>query len=429
MHSDRLWPAWRALLVAATVSLAACGGAADEEEAPPVVTVDVAPVLNAAIQRTIRTQAVIYPLQQAAIVPKIVAPIKKVHVERGAHVRAGQLLLELENADLAAAAHENEAAYQAAQSAFETTSRTTVPEDVQKAELDVQAGKTALDAQQSVFDNRQQLFREGAIAQKDVNDAQVALSQARSNYEIARKRLEDLEGFGRDQTLKAAAAQREQAQGRRDTAQAQLSYSRIVSPIAGTVTVQPPYAGETPAAGTPIITVMDLSKVTARAHITPAEAAELTIGNDAGIIGLDGAPIPGKITQISPALDTGSTTVEVWVEASNDGERLKPGMSLRVELVARTVPAALVIPESALLTSNAGSTSVIVIDPENAPHKIPVSVGIRDAGKVQIVDGLASGQRVATSGAFELAKLEPDVLAKAKVQIQPPKEEPDDDEP
>jgi multidrug efflux pump subunit AcrA (membrane-fusion protein) len=88
-----------------------------------------------------------------------------------------------------------------------------------------------------------------------------------------------------------------------------------------------------------------------------------------------------------------------------------------------------VIPQSALLTSSAGSTSVVVIDSENTPHKTPVSVGIRDAGNIQIVDGLASGQRVATTGAFELAKLEPEVLARTKAQIQPPKEEPDDTEP
>jgi len=52
-----------------------------------------------------------------------------------------------------------------------------------------------------------------------------------------------------------------------------------------------------------------------------------------------------------------------------------------------------------------------------------VTTGIRDAGAVQITDGLESGQRVVTTGAFELAKLEPDVLAKTKVQIAPPKEE------
>src|SRR4029077_4916940 len=110
-------------------------------------------------------------------------------------------------------------------------------------------------------------------------------------------------------------------------------------------------------------------------------------------------------------------------QAANPGDHFKPGTSVRVELIARTVPNALVIPQAALLTSGSGATSVVVIDAENKPHKKSVTTGIRDAGSVQITDGLESGQRVVTTGAFELAKLESDVLAKTKVQIQPPKEE------
>jgi hypothetical protein len=57
-----------------------------------------------------------------------------------------------------------------------------------------------------------------------------------------------------------------------------------------------------------------------------------------------------------------------------------------------------------------------------------VVTGIRDSGSVQITDGLANGQRVATTGSFELGKLESAVLARTTVQIQPPKEEPDEDD-
>src|ERR1700730_17436678 len=102
--------------------LVAAGGRAKPAEAPgPVVTVDVAPVLLSQIQRTIRVDGLLYPLQQAALVPKSVAPGKKRYVERGAHVRAGQLLAELENQDLASAANEAQAAYDLAQATNETT--------------------------------------------------------------------------------------------------------------------------------------------------------------------------------------------------------------------------------------------------------------------------------------------------------------------
>jgi HlyD family secretion protein len=401
--------------------IAGCG-AKKEEEAAPVVTVDVAPVLLSKIQRTIRADGLIYPRQQAAIIPKITSPVKRNAVQRGARVRAGQLLVELENQDLSGAAVESRASLNQAEAQFETTSKATVPEELQKAELDARAAQDAAAASQSVYDNRQRLYREGAIAQKDVNDAQVAASQARAQAETAKKHFDDLKSFANDQALKAAAAQRDAARGRNESAQAQLAYSRLTSPIDGVVTDLPFYPGETAPAGTAVVTVMDLSRVIARAHVSQTDAREITVGHDASIIGLDGVPIPAKVTQVSPALDAANTTVEIWIEADNRDGKLRAGASARVEIVARTVPNALIIPQQAVMTSPQGATFAILIDKDNKPHMRKIAVGIRDAGKAQVTDGLGSGDRVATTGAYELFKLEPDVLDKTKVQIAPAKE-------
>ena len=414
-------------VVALALMAVGCHRAKEEEQAP-VVTVDVAPVLLSSIQQTIRAEGLLYPRQQAAIVPKITAPIKRAYVQRGARVRAGQLLVELENQDLAGAATESRAAYEAAEATYQTTAKATVPQEVQKAELDERAAKDALDAAQSVFDNRQRLYREGAIAQKDVNDAQAALSQARTAYETARKKADDLRAFARDQELKAAAAQRDQAKGREASAQAQLSYSRITSPIAGVVTDLPYYAGEMPASGQPVVTVMDVSKVIARTHVSQADAAQLKVGDAANLIGPGGAQIAGTVTQISPALDATNTTVEVWVQADNPDGALRPGSSIKVEMIAKTVPDALVIPQKAVVTSPSGQTYAMVIDSDNKPHLRKIQVGIRDAGMVQVNDGLTSGQRVATTGAYELFKLDTEVLQKTKVKIAPAKEEEEPEE-
>jgi HlyD family secretion protein len=421
--------AGRYVLAVALLAIALAGcRAKSEPEAAPVVTVDVAPVLLSKIQRTIRAEGLLYPRQQAAIVPKVTGPVKRTAVQRGARVRAGQLLLELENTDLAGAALESRASLSQAEASFETTTKATVPEELQKAELDARAAKDAVDAQQSVFENRQRLYREGAIAQKDVNDAQVALSQARTQSETARKHLDNLQSFARDQALKSATAQRDAARGRNESAQAQLNYSRITSPIDGVVTDMPFYPGETAPSGAAVVTVMDITRIIARAHVSQKDAIELAVGNDANLVGLNGVPIPAKITVVSPALDAANTTVEVWVEADNKDGKLRPGSSLKIEMVARTVPNALVIPQVAVMTSPTGGTFAILIDKDNKPHLRKIAVGIRDAGFAQVTDGLGSGDRVATTGAFELFKLDPEVLGKTKVQIAPAKEEAEEPE-
>jgi len=412
----------RTLILLICLAVTGCRGKKEEAEGP-VVTVDVAPVLLSQIQQTVRGDGLIYPKQQAAIVPKIAAPIRKALVQRGAKVKAGQLLVELENQDLAGAAAESRGTFDQAQATYETTANATVPQELQKAELDARAARDAFDAAQAVFDNRQRLFREGAIAEKDVNDSRAQLSAARTTSETAQKKLQDLQGFARDQELKAASAQRDAARGRFESAQAQLNYSRITSPIDGVVTDLPFYAGETPASGQPIVTVMDITQVIVRTHVPPAQATLLKVGNEASIIGAGGIPYPAKVSQVSPALDAANSTVEVWVQADNKDNELRPGTSVKVEIVAQTVANALVIPEKAVLTSPAGATFAIVVDQNNVPHRRKISVGIRDSGKAQVTDGLDSGQRVATTGAFELFKLEADVLTKTKVQIAPPKEE------
>ncbi|HEY2385286.1 MAG TPA: efflux RND transporter periplasmic adaptor subunit [Terriglobia bacterium] len=421
----------RLILLMAALLLAACSARKEEkpEESEHIVTVDVAPVLSSPISLKVTTDALLYPIQQSSIVPKISAPVKKFYVDRGSHVKAGQLLAELENRDLAGSVSENQASFEQAEANYQTVSRGTVPEEEQKAELDVRGAKDAMDAQQKVYDSRVALLKEGAISQKEVNDAQVALVQAKNQYEIASKHLQTVQSVGREQEIKGAAAQRDAAKARTESARAQLGYSQIISPIDGVVTDRPVYAGEMPPSGSPFITVMDLSQIVARSHITVDDARQLKVGDAANIFPTDGgAQIPGKVTVISPALDPSSSTVEVWVQAPNMGNRLTPGTSLRLEMIAQTVPAAFVIPWASVLTSASGNTSVMVVDAENKPHRKSVMLGIRDGANVQVKEGLDNGERVVTAGAFELAKLDEDVFAKTKVQVAPAKEEADDDE-
>src|SRR5271167_3956585 len=84
---------------------AACSG--DKADKEPIVSVQVAAVENTSIQHVIKTQAILFPRQQAAIVAKISAPVQRFLVKRGDPVHRGELLAVLENRDLSAAAQEN----------------------------------------------------------------------------------------------------------------------------------------------------------------------------------------------------------------------------------------------------------------------------------------------------------------------------------
>ena len=400
------------VLLAAGILFSGCGSKG-EVEAAPTVTVQVDAAEKEPIQRKVVTDAVLYPRDQAAIVPKVVSSIKKWNVERGSHVKAGQLLGELENQDLAGAAMKSQGGYAQAEVTYQM--------QMQKTAQDLKFAKQSLDSAQKFYDGRAALYKEGAVSAKDLDDASVALSQAKNTYDLAQKQFD----------LKVAEGARDAAKGDTESANAQLSYTKITSTINGVVTDRPNYPGETPAIGTPIITVMDLSEIVARAHVAQLEAANLKVGDPATIT-IPGQPIvvKGRVSMVSPAVDPNSTTVEVWVQAPNPKESLRPGTSVRVAMVAQTVKDAVVIPQAALLTSPDGVNTVIVLDSDNTPSKKKVKVGTRDseAKTVQVTDGLQGGERVVTVGAFELANEDDPVLAKTKIQVQAPKMPDEEDE-
>src|SRR5438445_10700241 len=171
-----------------------------------------------------------------------------------------------------------------------------------------------LEAQQKIYNSRQELFQQGAIPRKELDQAGVDLTQARNQYQIAQKHLDALMATGKQQALKSAAGQLESAKGKFMGAEAQMSYSQIRSPIDGVVTDRPLYPGEMAAAGTPIVTVMDISDLIARAHIPQQSAAWLKLGDKAELTvpGMD-KPFPATVSMVSPAPDPGSTTGEASV--------------------------------------------------------------------------------------------------------------------
>jgi len=385
------------------VVLLPLAGCKKEEPSPTPVAVQAATAQLQSITEHITADAILAPVAQAAISPKITAPVKKFYVQRGSHVRAGQLLATLENRDLEAAVTDNQGAFDAADATYQTAVKAQVPEEYQKAQLDLAQAKANLDLNQSIVASRKQLFAQGAIAGRDLDTSEAALVQAQAAYDAAKQHLDAMQQVSRDAALKAAKGQLESARGKYQGAEADLSYSEIRSPVAGVVTDRPLYAGETAASGTTLITVMDTSALLAKIHLSQPQAQLLKIGDPASVAvpGVDG-PVPGKITLVSPALDPGSTTVEVWVRLENPKGQLRPGTAVHVSIAGRTAPRAIVVPTESIVVATSGKSAVMVIGSDGVVRQTAVETGIADAGQTQILSGIAVGQQVATSGAASL---------------------------
>ena len=410
------------VLAVAVLFLAACSKPEEKETEAPA-PVQVTAVTQATIQRIVAGDGALFPLNQASLIPKITAPVQKFYVNRGDHVKQGQLLAVLENGDLIAAANESKGTVEQAESNLRTTEGATVPDSVVKAQTDVESARTARDNAKKVLDSREQLFKEGALAQRLVDESRVAYSQAESQLQAAQEHLRTLQSVAKEEQIKGAAAQVQSAKAHLVSQETQVAYSRVTSPIAGIVADRPLNVGEMANPGSPLLTIVDISRVVARVDVPQGEASAVKVGQTATLTQPDSKEeVQGKVTVVSPATDPNSTTVQVWILIDNPGERLKPGMAMHAAIATEVYKAATVVPVAAILPGEEGGTAVLTVSPDNVAHKRTVTLGVRQGNQVQILSGVNPGEEVVVAGGLGL-----DDKAKVKI-VTTAVEESDEDE-
>ena len=409
-------------LIAFAFLLSACGKKQEAEVASPPA-VQVTSVTQATIRRIVNGDGVLFPQDQANVIPKITAPVLKFYVRRGDHVKQGQLVAELENRDLVAAAVEAKTAIDQAESNLRATEGATIPDSVVKAQTDLEAARQARDGAKKVLDIREQLFKDGALAGRQVDDSRLAYAQAQSTYQAAEEHLKALQSVGKEEQTKGAAVQVQTAKAHYESQQAQVAYSRVVSPMAGVVADRPLNEGDIAAPGTPLLIIMDVSSVVARVNVPQSDAPFVKVGQKAIITQTDSSEqTEGKVAVVSPSTDPNTTTVQVWVQIANTGERLKPGTAVHASIVTEEYKAASVVPAAAILPGEEGGTAVLTVTSDSIAHTRAVKLGVREGNQVQILSGVNPGDEVVVVGGLGV-----DDKTKVKV-VTTAVEESDDDE-
>jgi multidrug efflux pump subunit AcrA (membrane-fusion protein) len=402
-------------------TLAACSKPPVKETEAPA-PVQVTAVTQATIRRIVNGDGILFPRDQANVMPKISAPVQKFHVNRGDHVKAGQMVAELENRDLTAAAAEGKGAIAQADANLRATEGATVPDSIVKAQTDLDSAREARGNTKKVLDSREQLFRQGALAHRLVDESQLAYAQALAQFRAAEEHLKTLQMIGRETQIQGAAAQVESAKAHYESLQAQVAYSRVISPIAGVVADRPINVGEMANPGAPIITIVDISRVVARVNIPQVDASVVKIGQTATITQPGGTEQhEGRVTVVSPAADANTTTVQVWIQIDNPTESLKPGTAIHAAIATEIYKAATVVPVSAILPGEEGGTAVLTVSHDMVAHKRSVKLGVREGNQQQILNGVSPGEEVVIVGGIGLDD-------KAKVKIVTTQVEESDDE-
>ena len=413
---------WLFAVLAAGLLAAGCAKKEEAEVEAPA-PVQVTGVTQEPIRRIVAGDGVLFAQDQTSVMPNISKPVAKFYVNRGDHVKQGQLLATLESRDLAAAVANAKAQVNQAALNVHSVELATVPESIVKAQADVDSDTEQLDAAKRLFDSQQKLFEQGALAGRRVDEARVSYVSAKSQLDGAKEHLRTLNSESKEDQINTAKAQLQAANAQLAAAEAQLSYAEIHSPRTGVVADRPLYEGEMAVPGTPMLTVMNISRVVARINIPQNQGGSVKVGQTAEVIPADGGDmVPGRVTVVSPATDVNSTTLQIWVQCENPGERLNPGASVHVKIITELVKNATTVPTAAILPGEEGGTAVLVIDADSVAHRHPVTTGIREGGKVQILTGARPGDEVVVVGGMGV-----DDKAKVK-KVDTTVQESDDDD-
>jgi len=319
------------------------------------------------------------PFQDVDVHAKVAGYIRTISVDVGDHVKQGQTLAILEVPELAAQLSGAEAATRAAQ------------EQIRRAQGDLQRAQSSQSAAHSAYVRLKQAAdsRAGLVAQQEVDD-----SQAKDEEGAAQVASAEAE-------LSAARQQLEVAQANRKQYAALSDYTRIVAPFAGVITNRYADTGALVAAGTststqaiPVVRLAQISVLRLVLPIPESVAAQIRIGEVVKVrVQALGKDFQGKVSRFADSLDLQTRTMETEIDVENRDGKLMPGMYTETQVALREHKNVLTIPLEAV-TRNGDDATVLAVNPQNVVEERHVRLGLEDETRVEIVSGLADGDRV-----------------------------------
>jgi RND family efflux transporter MFP subunit len=385
---------WRDVVLAAMIVVVAIPScrradsvptAAGAVRTPAVVTT--APAESRAVQRSIEVTGTLVADAQADVGAETSGRVIAVAVERGTVVATGAVLARLDDRDATNQLREAEAAeaQAAARVAFGPGGRFDPESDPE-----VQKVRLAMEQQRADDERYARLVREGAVSPAEAESRHIQYLSAREEYRAAQKRSQE--------TYQALLAQ----QARRETARKALADTQIRAPFEGVVAERHVSVGQFLQRGARVATLVRVDPL--RIELMVPETATVAVKRSQNVsFAVQAYPdrwFDGRIAYVGPALRADSRALVVEAIVPNGERLLHPGFFATARIEVPSAERALFVPASAVRTDS-GVSKLFVVANGRAEQRF-VQVGRKTGGHVEIVRGLAAGDRVAVSGLDQL---------------------------
>lgn len=247
----------------------------------------------------------------------------------------------------------------------------------------------------------QQLFKlDDTIYEAELADAEARLDLAERNYERAKELFQ--KGAGTARGRDEARSDYQIAEAAVHLARARLAKTTIEAPFAGVAGLRRVSVGDYLTAGHDLVNLEDIEPLKVEFAIPERYLGSLRTGQRVQLTAdaFPGRSFEGEIYAIDPKIDPAGRSLQVRARVPNDDGRLRPGLFARVKVRLGTRENAILIPEQAIVPRGRDRFVFKVVDGKAV--EVKVEIGQRRFGTVEIVDGLAAGDRVVTAGQLKI---------------------------
>lgn len=405
------------ILLAFFISLfASCERKQREQPAKKTILVEVVMVNEGKIAKEINFTGSIEANTEVKVYPKITTQIEEIKVDLGDPIKRGDLIALLDSDELRAQLAQAKAALEVMQAKWAQMEVGARPEELAQAEDLVAKARANLKDAQSNYQRMKALFDRGTIARRQFESAELAYTVAKADLNSAQERLDMLREGATKEDRQALQAQVSQAKAALDLARIRLSYTRITSPISGTISERFLDPGDLAVPTKTLVTVVQMDTVKVIVYfpenllryMVPGIQAQLTV---------DASPnrvFYGRIDKVSPTLNPETRMFYAEIKVLNKKYLLRPGMFTTVTFSVDPHFNALLVPKEAVLyreeyvenpegsKSEISQINYLFVVEDGRAHMRRVSLGHESGTVVEVSEGVKKGEQVVVRGLHQL---------------------------
>ncbi|MCL6611051.1 MAG: efflux RND transporter periplasmic adaptor subunit [Peptococcaceae bacterium] len=321
--------------------------------------VEVASVMSRPIGEELSVAGTVTPFAEARLSPKIMGRVASVNADVGRRVKQGETLLTIEQSDYLSALKQAEAS-------------------LAMAEANSIQAETGYENARLNYQRFEELFRQGAVSQSQLEEARGKLAAAES-------------------ACKANRAQVLQCQAMLEKARSDYSHTEVKAPFAGVVAQRFVDIGEMVSQQTPVFTVIQDDPLLVRVNLPENVVSRVSPDQQVDIfVAATGKTYKGAVKSVAPQADSQTKAFAAEIKLAGVSQEVKPGMVAELRITTKQVDSALVVPTDALLDEDGGA-GIFVVENGIARHR-KVTTGLEGHGYTQVVSGLQQGELVVVKG-------------------------------